>query len=201
MYLSLFLASKFAITIPILAPRPYSKDNSAYHSAFPSRKQQLSQNTVAEVTDSPNKNLHVSEFKSGTDDSLVAARNQAAAPPLYLLGIAIIPFFAAVYIGSTRFSDFRHHGFDILFGFFIGSMYAITSFRFYHLPISRGAGWSWGPRSSDRSFWAGIGVGSYVSEDRIKTEADPEIGTTDVSRPLIEQTPTAIWCEAGVRLY
>jgi len=193
LYLSLFLASKFAITIPFLAPRPYTKDNLAYHSAFPSQKQQQrSQNTVTEVADSPNKDVHVSEFNSGTDDSLVAARNQAAAPPLYLLGIAIIPFFLSVYISSTRFSDFRHHGFDILFGFFIGSTYAITSFRFYHLPISQGAGWSWGPRSRDRSFWAGIGVGSYVSEDRIKTEADLERGTTDVSRLPIEQRAGAI---------
>ena len=99
---------------------------------------------------------------SGHNEAIIAARNQAAAPPVYLLVFAIIPFFASIYIASTRWSDFRHHGFDILFGYFIGTVAAIFAFRWYHLPISQGAGWSWGPRSRERAFWAGIGVGSYV---------------------------------------
>ncbi|APA06282.1 hypothetical protein sscle_01g010520 [Sclerotinia sclerotiorum 1980 UF-70] len=159
-YLSLFLASKLALTVPFLAPRAYTTDTSPYHSAFPSRNPPRHQRNDSEISD---KNAETAALASGYNDGLIASRNQAAAPPLYLLLIAVIPTFLAVYIASTRFSDFRHHGFDILFGFFIGTSAAIFSFRFYHLPISQGAGWSWGPRSPDRAFWAGIGVGSYVT--------------------------------------
>lgn len=102
---------------------------------------------------------------SGHDDEIIAARNQAAAPPVYLLVIAVIPFFASIYIASTRYSDFRHHGFDILFGYAIGTVTAVFAFRYYHLPLSQGAGWSWGPRSRDRAFWAGVGVGNYVGSN------------------------------------
>ena len=99
---------------------------------------------------------------SGHDDAVIAARNQAAGPPVYLLVIAVLPSFASIYIASTRYSDFRHHGFDILFGYLIGFVTSVFAFRYYHLPINQGAGWSWGPRSRDRSFWAGVGVGNYV---------------------------------------
>ena len=67
-----------------------------------------------------------------------------------------------MYIAASRYSDFRHHGFDILSGSFIGTVAAFAAFRYYHLPLSRGAGWSWGPRSRTRAFWAGVGVGGYV---------------------------------------
>jgi len=119
---------------------------------------------------------------TGHNESIIAARNQAAAPPVYLLVIAIIPFFASVYIASTRYSDYRHHGFDILFGFFIGTVSAFFAFYYYHLPIASGAGWSWGPRSKDRSFWAGVGVGNYVGikesrkQDAVVNEAELESG-------------------------
>ncbi|KAF8867063.1 PAP2-domain-containing protein [Acephala macrosclerotiorum] len=172
-YLSLFLASKLAITMPFLAPAFFSHDESRF-AAFPSR------NTPIELRDlspssgklpkSGNEQLHE---PSGHNDAFIAARNQAAAPPVYLLVIAAIPFFLAIYISSTRYSDFRHHGFDILFGFFIGTVTAIFAFRFYHLPISQGAGWSWGPRSKDRSFWAGIGVGNYVGSNANRVTERP----------------------------
>jgi hypothetical protein len=99
---------------------------------------------------------------SGHDDLVIAARNKAAGPPVYLLIITALPFFASIYIAGTRYSDFRHHGFDILFGYLIGAVTSLFAFRYYHLPINQGAGWSWGPRSRDRSFWAGVGVGNYV---------------------------------------
>ncbi|RAL65100.1 hypothetical protein DID88_001207 [Monilinia fructigena] len=160
-YLSLFLASKLALTVPFLAPRAYTSDSTPYHSAFPSRNPPRHQRHDSELS---GKQIDISTaLASGYNDKMVASRNQAAAPPLYLLLIAIIPTLLSVYVCSTRFSDFRHHGFDILFGFLIGTTVAFFSFRFYHLPISQGAGWSWGPRSADRAFWAGVGVGSYVS--------------------------------------
>ncbi|TGO48624.1 hypothetical protein BCON_0235g00230 [Botryotinia convoluta] len=159
-YLSLFLASKLALSVPYLAPQAYTADSSLSHSAFPSRNTPSHQRNDSEVSA---KNMDTSALTSGHNDKLIASRNQAAAPPLYLLLISIIPTLLSVYICSTRFSDFRHHAFDILFGFFLGVLTAIFSFRFYHLPLSQGAGWSWGPRSSDRAFWAGVGVGSYAS--------------------------------------
>lgn len=33
----------------------------------------------------------------------------------------------------------------------------------YHLPMTRGAGWSWGPRDADKAFGVGVGVTSYAS--------------------------------------
>lgn len=152
-YLSLFIASKLAITIPFLPANAFTADERA---AFPSRMpgQQSRHNTDESLEE------------AATDRKIVAARNLAAAPPIYLLVFAIIPFFGSIYISATRFSDFRHHGFDILFGYTIGVITAIFAFRWYHLPISNGAGWSWGPRSKDRSFWAGVGVGNYVGDRR-----------------------------------
>ena len=32
----------------------------------------------------------------------------------------------------------------------------------YHLPIQRGAGWAWGPRSARRAWGIRVGTGSYV---------------------------------------
>lgn len=184
-YLSLFICSKLAITIPYLAPSLYSQDESRY-SAFPSRRPK-------DDTSSSSLSGEVVE-PSGHNDAIIAARNQAAAPPIYLLVFAVIPFFASVYIASTRYSDFRHHGFDILFGYFIGTITAIFAFRYYHLPISQGAGWSWGPRSRDRGFWVGVGVGTYVGTKPPKAlkkaeEAELESGN-GAKRPLVNDTAT-----------
>lgn len=155
-YLSLFIASKLAITIPFL---PASATTAEQRSAFPSR-------TPGNTRHNTGNSSHESLEEAATDKKIVAARNLAAAPPIYLLVFAIIPFFGSIYVSATRFSDFRHHGFDILFGYTIGFITAIFGFRYYHLPISSGAGWAWGPRSKDRSFWAGVGVGSYVGDRR-----------------------------------
>merc|ERR1712000_558766 len=102
-YLSLFLASKFAVTIPFVL-----RNIGSTPTAFPSR------------------------MEASTADA--------------------------------NWDDFRHHGFDILFGFIMGFITAVYSFRYYHLPIQEGAGWAWGPRSSDRAFWAGVGHLGYSSE-------------------------------------
>jgi membrane-associated phospholipid phosphatase len=175
LYLSLFLASKLAITIPFLAPRSYSEDGS-YFSAFPSRMSRNRTGTEHAGADSNYKRESIEMgdglLASSKGEPTVAARNQSAAPPLYLLVFVAIPFLTAIYVTSTRYSDFRHHGFDLLFGFFIGTVTAIFSFRFYHLPISHGAGWAWGPRSRDRAWWAGIGVGSY-STNRAEDSVTP----------------------------
>ena len=108
-----------------------------------------------------------------------AFRNQAAAPPLYLFVLPLVPFCVAIYISSTRYSDFRHHGFDIIFGSLMGFVLAWAAFRLYHLPIRRSSGWAWGPRSSSRAFGVGVGVGGYVEdEDRVgmAVQNDVELG-------------------------
>jgi hypothetical protein len=92
-----------------------------------------------------------------------ALRRQAAAPPLYLLVLVLAPFALSIYISASRWFDYRHHGFDILFGYLIGLIPAVFCFRYYHLPISSGAGWAWAPRSEDRAFWVGVGKLGYRS--------------------------------------
>jgi membrane-associated phospholipid phosphatase len=163
-YLSLFLASKLTMTIPFLSPSAY-RSESARFSAFPSRERARAASNQTENANTLGKNSPASAsdpYFAEQKDALTSVRSQAASPPVYLLILTIIPFFASIYISSTRFSDFRHHGFDILFGYFIGTTCAIFAFRYYHLPIGRGAGWAWGPRSRETSFWAGIGVGRYA---------------------------------------
>jgi len=171
LYLSLFIASKFAITIPFF-PTGGQHDAQAY-TAFPSRLRNNNLSTEPESYELPTRGQN-GQARSETgmsqkgvskhNQEIFAARRQAAAAPLYLLLIAVLPFFAAIFIASSRWFDFRHHGFDILFGFLIGTVSAIFSFRYYHLPISSGAGWAWGPRSHGKAFWAGVGSFSYATD-------------------------------------
>lgn len=129
---------------------------------------------------SPNPSPHPNDDPSARrlfaahNTSLASARRQAAAPPLYLLIFAVAPFFTAVFIASSRWFDFRHHGFDILFGFLIGTICAFFAFRWYHLPVSQGAGWAWGPRCKDKAWWAGVGSFSYAMDWE---EEERELGT------------------------
>ena len=86
----------------------------------------------------------------------------------------LIPLGAAIYIASTRFTDYKHAGFDILFGSLEGALSAWFAFRFYHLPIRRGAGWAWGPRRRSAAFGIGIGIEGYGMSDRKDREGDVE---------------------------
>ncbi|KIV99863.1 uncharacterized protein PV09_08531 [Verruconis gallopava] len=90
------------------------------------------------------------------------ARERAAAPPLYLLVIVLIPIAAAIYIVSTRYTDNKHAGFDILFGSAEGLVCAWFAIRWYHPPISIASGWAWAPRHKGTAFGVGMGVGSYA---------------------------------------
>lgn len=161
MYLTLFLASKFAVAIPWLPPRPFST-NPAYTAAgSPSnlRNSSILPTHTKSHTDS------TLASKLDQDGTIVPIRNQAAAPPVYTLVLVLVPIGGAIYITSTRFTDFRHHGFDLIFGSLIGIVCAWFSFRWYHLPIRQGAGWAWGPRSFQRSWGISVGMGSYVGPE------------------------------------
>lgn len=146
-YLSLFLASKFTVTIPYLAP--VSRD-----AVSPTRA--------------------------------ASQRETAAAPPLHLLVFVFIPLGAAIYIASTRFTDYKHAGFDVLFGSVEGIVSAWFAFRLYHLPTRRGAGWAWGPRRRSAAFGIGTGVGTYGMAGRLggrkSREGDVEQGAVREGR-------------------
>ncbi|KAH7026546.1 PAP2 superfamily-domain-containing protein [Microdochium trichocladiopsis] len=176
-YLSLFLASKFALTIPFVLPEAAASNaTSASATAFPSRMRGASRANTASSSaagvaqagdefsypDDPNMAQQLETHHT----QITAVRRQAAAPPLYLLVVAVLPFFTAIFIASSRWFDFRHHGFDILFGFIIGTITAWFAFRYYHLPLRSGAGWAWGPRSHDKAFWAGVGSYTYATNKK-----------------------------------
>lgn len=184
-YLSLFIASKFAVVIPFVPPAPNALEQQTSLSAFPSRV------PASHATDMNDYGHHDHPKAAGagpsyqgyTQRAAMAARRQAAAPPIYLLVIALCPFFLSIFISSTRWFDFRHHGFDILFGYFIGLVVSIFSFRYYHLPISSGAGWAWAPRSPDRAFWAGVGNSSYATHNSSYSRAPDEEEAIEMVEP------------------
>jgi len=142
LYLTLFLCAKFSIGLPWLG----FHNQAQYHSSLPSTFEQRSR-------------------KEGSPEPSIPARNQAAAPPVYLLILAFIPVGGAMYICLSRYVDYRHAGFDIISGALIGAFFAWFGFRCYHLPIRRGAGWSWGARSRDRAFFLPVGTPSYVGDE------------------------------------
>lgn len=159
-YLSLFFASKFAVTIPFVIPN--ANTTPTHHSAFPSRVLSAANEPLQGGTWDDNQ-LYVQN--ASHNKKVQALRQQAAAPPLYLLALTLIPFAISIFISGSRWWDFRHHGFDIIFGYLMGLASAVYSFRYYHLPIQEGAGWAWGPRSRDRAFWAGVGRVGYAGND------------------------------------
>lgn len=172
-YLSLFIASKFTITIPFVTPwwtgEHMTANRDAAVSAFPSRVSSTGLNIGQNRSFGHHCNQH-NEFGldanarvSSHSRVILSLRRQAAAPPLYLFSICLLPLFGAVFIASSRWFDYRHHAFDIFSGFLIGFLAAILGFRYYHMPIAKGAGWAWGPRSVDKAFWAGLGSYSFAT--------------------------------------
>ncbi|KAI4946007.1 hypothetical protein J4E91_007449 [Alternaria rosae] len=159
LYLTLFLASKFSVAIPFLPHRPFSTNPAHTSAVSPSNLKKQATLPIHKQDSS------LSSPTSYNDDAVVPIRYQNAAPPVYTLVLILVPICAAIYITSTRFTDFRHFGFDMLFGTLIGVTCAWFSFRWYHLPITRGAGWAWGPRSYDRAWGIGVGRGSYVGTE------------------------------------
>ncbi|KAF2622178.1 acid phosphatase/Vanadium-dependent haloperoxidase [Macroventuria anomochaeta] len=164
LYLTLFLASKFSVAIPFLAPRPFST-NPAYTSAITPSNLKSRASTDRSILPVHKQESSLTAPGYSENDAVVPIRYQSAAPPVYTLVLILTPVGTAIYVASTRFTDFRHFGFDLLFGSLIGITTAWFSFRWYHLPITRGAGWAWGPRSYQRAWGIGVGVGSYVGTE------------------------------------
>ncbi|KAL9617252.1 MAG: hypothetical protein Q9160_007933 [Pyrenula sp. 1 TL-2023] len=145
-YLALFLCSKFAIAIPFLSPARFGSFDHSQHKI------------AAYAGPNTDQNAH-------SETAAVPSRNQAAAPPVHLLILVLVPIGTAIFISGSRWFDYRHHGFDIIFGSLIGFSFAWLGFRWYHLPIRRGAGWSWGARSRERAFYTGLGILTYVGNE------------------------------------
>lgn len=104
-------------------------------------------------------------FRSKDRDDIPQQRNTAAAPPLPALIVVFLPIATALFITASRWFDNRHHGFDIISGSLIGIFFAWLGFRWYHLPVRRGAGWAWGARGSKRGFWIGVGEGGWGGDE------------------------------------
>ncbi|EPS26336.1 hypothetical protein PDE_01272 [Penicillium oxalicum 114-2] len=98
-------------------------------------------------------------------DDRSSVRNRGAAPPVLSMILVFVPTCVAFFIASSRWFDYRHHGWDIIAGALIGIFFAWIGIRMYHLPLQRGAGWTWGPRSARRAFFRGMGFPSSVGTD------------------------------------
>lgn len=176
-YLSLYLASKFGVTIPFVVPN-LNNVTKGVHAAFPSRAAASSTSYEASRAQSyendPRVAAKLADRAARHNASIQSLRRQAAAPPVYLLAITLVPFCLSIFISASRWFNYRHHGFDILFGFLIGIICAIYSFRYYHMPIQTGAGWAWAPRSPNRAFWAGVGRLGFGNDRSDNKEEQPD---------------------------
>ncbi|OJJ49621.1 hypothetical protein ASPZODRAFT_986182 [Penicilliopsis zonata CBS 506.65] len=143
-YLTLWLCSKLQIAFPYL---PYYSSRPGYLSK-----------TEADTQSN-------SLPRSSSSAWRLAIRSQGAAPPVYMLIVALVPLGTASFIAASRWYNHRHHGFDILFGTALGIFFAWIGFKWYHLPIRRGAGWSWGARSRKNAFFKAVGFPSPVGDD------------------------------------
>jgi membrane-associated phospholipid phosphatase len=159
LYLTFFLCAKFAVSIPYLAPRTYSRDVNP--ASF---------------------ELHNHHRKGSANREIIPLRNQAAAPPVYLLLLAFLPVGTAFFITVSRWSDYRHAGFDIISGAVVGIFFAWFGFRWYHLPIRTGAGWSWGARSRGRAFYSGLGIPTYVGNEGWRSAKAEEAYRADLEQ-------------------
>lgn len=175
-YLTLFLCSKFSVTIPYLLPYTYTSSTRDF------------KGYDQDLLDGDSNNSKPDVFPS-TKIASVPPRKQAAAPPTYLFILPIISISIPAYVASTRFSDFRHHGFDIIFGSLMGIVISYISFRMYHLPIRRGAGWSWGPRSVSKAWGIGVGTQGYTDGNGPLTKKhDLETGNRPGNSALVSSS-------------
>ena len=166
LYLSLFLCAKFAVGIPYFMPNQQTAHANTYEYDSSLRHRQPHRTTDRTSPLSTSSTSSRTQHEESSDDFTPPPRNSTAAPPIYLVLIAVfLPLGGAIYICVSRWFDYHHHGIDILSGAFIGATSAYLSFRYYHMPIRRGSGWSWGARTRGRAFWVGVGRDGYVGEE------------------------------------
>ncbi|MCJ1325500.1 phosphatidic acid phosphatase type [Thelotrema lepadinum] len=114
------------------------------------------------------------EYGKERSDAVHGPRYSPAAPPIYLLVLAFIPFCSAAYIAASRWADNQHAGWDILSGSVIGIFFGWLGFRWYFPSLQSLRAVSWAPRSESRAFYGGLGSGDFG--DTRSREDDPESG-------------------------
>ena len=68
----------------------------------------------------------------------------------------------------------------------MGIFLSWASFRMYHLPIRRGAGWSWGARSPSKAWGVGVSGAGYAEDGNSEaTTRDLEEGNNARSARLL----------------
>lgn len=137
LYLTLFICSKFNIAVPHL---PFSSPSSLQNTGKSDDHELLPLHHGRDGTDDSGIKRSDEELVppniAGSSQRASAARpieirNEAASPPNYLIVPAFLPVAVAIYICSSRYAQYYHHGFDILFGASIGILTAWASFRWY----------------------------------------------------------------------
>ena len=122
-YLSLWLSAKFKVAIP-------------------SRKSKQQQSTNGTNDETVEPLVAVGEVSAGQSTS-----EDPSAGRLYLILLPLVPLGLAIFIGGTRYFDFRNHGFDVLAGAAVGTATAWFGFRWYHPPVSDASVAAWSPHS------------------------------------------------------
>lgn len=180
LYLALYLCGKFGMAFPFLTQTSQAQAHDEGRDASSSRGQATLVNTSFEAERSTRENERFDPHYHGR-------RGEGAAPPLYLHFVLFVPIGVAIFICASRWFDYRHHGFDILSGSLIGILSAWYAFNMYQMPLGRGAGWSWGPRSGDRAFLMGLGTDSWASDEATRQNAakrsDLELGSMSSTQP------------------
>lgn len=82
----------------------------------------------------------VRPFGPSTSSGPAAPVTQPKFPQMLSFAIVSIPMWVAIYIASTRWSDYRHHGFDVLFGSFEGIACALIGWSWYGVYSCRRGG-------------------------------------------------------------
>jgi len=168
LYITLWLCAKFAVVLPYLPSQ---------RTAYDPSESVMSTSSHAHSPSTSNAPLQASYKKTDNrTNAPIRHRDEAAAPPLWTLVFIILPVGTAAYIACSRYMDYAHHGFDIISGSVLGAVCAYVSFRWYHLPIGRGSGWSWGPRSQSRAYIVGVGQSGYVEEKSRSELQEAELG-------------------------
>jgi len=132
-YISLFLAGKFGVLSLATLWTNKSTPKAFYATVLPSSPSSYqlagSDSSYDNVQDhSTNQNMLGHNLAS------------ASAPRLCLVLIAWVPYAVAIFVAGSRWHDYRHHPFDVLFGFFFGSLFAALGYRFTQLHLARADG-------------------------------------------------------------
>ncbi|KAI7631235.1 hypothetical protein KC319_g16515 [Hortaea werneckii] len=162
LYLTLWLCSKFRLVYPYLPSNLQSTEAAKDRELLPMHTNGHYVDEETAATNSGGPSAGPADSAQEEYNTRALLRSTGASAPLFLFVPSLIPLAIAVYICSTRYVEFYHFGFDIISGSLIGILTAWVSFRWYHLPLSQGRGWAWGPRGRNRAFLVGVGSDGWI---------------------------------------